>query len=45
MINKRGGQDVAPLCAFAPGRIDVPVRPNQFPSARGPPPLAQELMY
>jgi hypothetical protein len=43
MISRRGGQTVAPLCAFAPGRIDLPVRPNQIPSARGPP-LAQELM-
>jgi hypothetical protein len=37
MINKRGGQDVAPLCAFALGHIDLPVLPNQFPNARGPP--------
>ena len=36
MINKRGGQIVAPLCVFSP-RLGLPIRADQFAAARGPP--------
>jgi hypothetical protein len=36
MIDKRGGQDVAPLCAFSHERFGLG-QTCQFPAARGPP--------
>ena len=36
MIDKRGGQDVAPLCAFSHERFGLG-QACQFPAARGPP--------
>lgn len=41
MINRRGGQDGAPLCVFSRGRLGLLARPIPLPAARGPPP-AQE---
>jgi hypothetical protein len=36
MINKRGGKDVTPLCAFSQERFGLS-QACQFPAARGPP--------